>query len=337
MTVRRVALIGAGGIAQTYLRLFATIRPDEAVLVGVADCDLDAATRGARPFSVPTFADHREMLDLCSPDAVVICTPPDTHADIAAYWITSGVSVLCEKPLTLESSAAHALVRASRESAALLSMAAKFRFVADIADAHRRVQSGDIGDVVQVDNTFASVVPMDERWNSDRRRSGGGVIVDNGTHSVDLVRWFAGPITEVMAIEGPRVQDLEVEDNAQLVTRSASGATGRVDLSWSLAIDEPWFLRVHGTRGAIDVGWRESRVRTESGDWLRFGNGYDKLACMGEQLRNFVAAVDGREPLAVGVDDAIASVEVIEAAYRSLGSQGFVPVAPPTRRVELAS
>ena len=337
MTARRVALIGAGGIAQTYLRLLGQARADEIVLAAVVDIDETAAERAARPFAVPAFTSHALARDSVDLDAVIVCTPPVTHATIASDFLRVGVSVLCEKPLTLDAAAARSLVAEARSSAALLSMAAKFRFVADVAEARRRLLDGEIGEVVQVDNTFAAVVPMEHRWNADRAVAGGGVIIDTGTHSVDLVRWFAGPIREVMAVEGPRQQGLEVEDNAQLLTRSTSGATGRIDLSWSLAIDEPWYLRVHGTDGAIDIGWRESRLRTAGNDWRRFGRGYDKLAAMGEQLRNFVAAVDGREPLAVGTDDAIASVEVIEAAYRSLGTQSFVPVAPPKPRVELAS
>jgi predicted dehydrogenase len=337
VSAQRLALIGAGGIAQTYLRVLATLRPDEARLVAVADAVPELATRAASPFGVPAFSDHLELLDRVDVDAVIVCTPPNTHFDIATDFLAAGISTLCEKPLTIDLASAQSLVRTARESAALLSMAAKFRFVTDVSEARRRLLAGEIGDVVLVENTFAAVVPMDGRWNADRDVSGGGVIIDNGTHSVDLVRWFAGPITEVMAVEGPRVQDLAVEDNAQLLTRSAQGATGRIDLSWSLAIDEPWFFRVHGTAGAIDIGWMESRIRVDDGEWRRFGQGYDKLAAMGDQLRNFVAAADGREPLAVGVDDAIASVEVIEAAYRSLGVQAFVPVSPPPRRVELAS
>jgi predicted dehydrogenase len=336
MSAVRLALVGAGGIAQTYLRLLGGSRPDEAVLVGVADPDVEAAERAVRSLGIPRFDDHHELLRVGDFDAAIVCTPPDTHSDIAADFLAHGISVLCEKPLTLSSASAHALVRAARESGALLSMAAKFRFAADVAEARRRVLAGEIGDAVLVENTFAAVVEMRERWNSDRARSGGGVIIDNGTHSVDLVRWFAGPITEVMALEGPRMQPIDVEDNAQILTRSEAGATGRIELSWSLAIDEPWFMRVHGTDGAIDIGWRESRVRVDGGDWVRFGQGYDKLAAMGDQLRNFVAAVDGREPLAVGADDAIASVEVIEASYRSLQLEAFVPVQPP-RRVELVS
>ncbi len=336
MSAIRLALVGAGGIAQTYLRLIAAARPDEAVLVGVADPDPEAAECAARPFGLSPCADHHELLRAAAFDAAIICTPPHTHADIASDFLTAGVSVLCEKPLTLSSASAHTLVRTARESGALLSMAAKFRFAADVAEARRRLLAGEIGDAVLVENTFAAVVEMQTRWNADRVRSGGGVIIDNGTHSVDLVRWFAGPITEVMALEGPRMQPIDVEDNAQILTRSEAGATGRIELSWSLAIDEPWFMRVHGTDGAIDIGWRESRIRIDGGDWIRFGQGYDKLAAMGDQLRNFVAAVDGREPLVVGADDAIASVEVIEAAYRSLQLEAFVPVQPP-RRVELVS
>jgi predicted dehydrogenase len=172
---------------------------------------------------------------------------------------------------------------------------------------------------------------MAGRWNATPSVSGGGVLIDNGTHSVDIVRYFAGPITEVFATEHRRAQDLAVEDSAQMLLRTADGVSGAVDLSWSFDKEEPWYVRILGTHGIVELGWQQSRYRqVTSPDWVVFGRGYSKLDAMGAQVRNFVAAVRGEEPLLITSSDAIASVEVVDAAYRSMSERRWVAVGGET-------
>jgi predicted dehydrogenase len=152
------------------------------------------------------------------------------------------------------------------------------------------------------------------------------VLIDNGTHSVDVVRYFLGPIAEVMAVEGKRVQGLAVEDTAQLFIRSQDGVMGTIDLSWSVdkAVDS--FINIYGSHGTVCVGWRESRYRQSSSPtWVTFGDGYHKITCMRRAVENFCAAVLGEERLRITAEDAIASVGVIEAAYEALARNQWVP------------
>jgi predicted dehydrogenase len=173
---------------------------------------------------------------------------------------------------------------------------------------------------------------MGGRWNADPAISGGGVLIDNGTHSVDIARFVLGPIVEVSAVEGKRVQGLAVEDTAEMFLRSADGAMGTIDLSWSIdkAVDS--YIGIYGSEGTIQVGWQASRYRTADGDWVQFGTGYDKVAAMSAQLRNFCRAVAGEEELLITADDAIASVDVVAAAYRSMGRNHWVAVREPVIR-----
>ena len=107
-------------------------------------------------------------------------------------------------------------------------MAAKFRFVKDVIRARQIVASGILGELIVVENLFASRVDMTRRWNSDPAISGGGVLIDNGTHSVDVVRYFLGPIVEVMAVEAKRVAILDPPQDLLFVVH------GRCDLDLSL-------------------------------------------------------------------------------------------------------
>jgi predicted dehydrogenase len=241
--------------------------------------------------------------------------------------VERGIPVLCEKPLTLDLPSARKLVNAADNAGVPLTMAAKFRYVDDAVQAKSIVDSGDLGEVVLFDNIFASHTQMTGRWNADPSVSGGGVLMDHGTHSVDIARYFLGSIADVMAIAPRRVQDVPVEDTAQMFIRSADGVCGTIDLSWSLDMQADRYISIYGSEGTVNVGWRESKWRpTSSADWIKFGNGYDKIQAMGAQVANFCGAVQGREELLITPEEAVASVAVIEAAYASLDENAWVPV-----------
>jgi predicted dehydrogenase len=321
----RFGIVGAGNIAQAYLRLFDDLA--DAVIVGVVDVRVDVAAAAAMRVGATSYGAVEEMLDAEAPDAIVVCTPPDTHPDIARAAIGRRVAVLCEKPLATRIGPAQTMIAAAQAAGVPLTMAAKFRFVDDVVRAQQLVASGALGELIQIENRFASRVDMRARWNSDPTVSGGGVLIDNGTHSVDIARSFLGPIHEVLVVEGPKVQDLEVEDSVQVLLRAASGTTATIDLSWSYDHATDAYLELYGSAGVLRVGWHGSELRANDAvEWTRIGEGYDKITCMRAQVSNFCAALRGEEPMRITDADAIASVQVIDACYRSLTLGDWTPV-----------
>lgn len=319
-------LVGAGGIAQTYLQVFGGL--EKGHIAAVADIRPEAAASAAEAAGCEAFASWDAMADGSQLDAVLICTPPATHAEIAMHFLTRGIATLCEKPLALDLATARGLASTSEANGTLLTMASKFRYVQDVIRAKSIFASGILGEVILFENVFASRAEMAHRWNADPTISGGGVLIDNGTHSVDLVRYFLGPIDEVLAVEGRRVQTLAVEDTVQLFIRAAGGARGTVDLSWSLDKGRDSYIEIYGSNGTVRVGWKESKYRqANSPDWVPFGSGYDKIAAMGAQVENFCGALRGEERLLITLEDAIASVAVIEQAYSSLARSQWIRVS----------
>jgi predicted dehydrogenase len=318
-------LVGAGGIAQSYLQVFDAL--DGARITAVADVRGRAANALAEAVRGTAYPSHRALLEESDVDAVLVCTPPSTHTDIVLQSIERGRHVMCEKPLAIDVSSARAMVQAAEEAGVVFTMAAKFRFVEDVIRAKQIVAAGILGELIVLENLFASRIDMSRRWNSDPLISGGGVIIDNGTHSVDIVRYFLGPIIDVMAVEANRAQHLAVEDTATMLLRTDGGVLGSVDLSWSVDKATDAYLTLYGSQGTISVGWTGARYRqVGSPDFVEFGEGYDKVACMRRQVENFCAAIRGEEELAVSADDAIASVAVIEAAYTALGHNDWIAV-----------
>jgi predicted dehydrogenase len=322
------ALIGCGRIAQTYLEAISTI--SECTLKGVADVRGKTARSVAEQYGCKAYTDYHQLLEGNRIHAAVVCTPPNTHAEISTFFLENGVHVLCEKPFALDSKAAEEMVNKAEEKSRFLMMASKFRYVDDIIKAKGIVESGILGDIVLFENVFCSKVDMRDRWNSKKEIAGGGVLVDNGSHSVDIARYLLGPIVKVQAQEGKNVQKLQVEDTSRLYFRTQSDIMGTVDLSWSIHKEQESYIDVYGTEGVLSIGWKCSKYRqSEKLDPVRFGKGYDKISAFIRQIRNFIGTIKGSEMPLINAKDGLESVKVIEAAYRSASMDKWVEVESP--------
>lgn len=322
----KFGLVGAGSIAQAYAQAFET--SDTACLVAVADVRSNAARALAEGLGCRSYDSYQELADAeTALSGVVICTPPVTHPEISTHFLRRKVHVLCEKPLSIDVASARMMLDVAMENGVTLTMATKFRYVEDVVRAKSIVASGILGEIVLFENAFTSRVDMSSRWNSNPAISGGGVLIDNGTHSVDLMRYFLGPLADVQVVEGKRSQGLAVEETVHIFVRSTRGVMGAIDLSWSINKELDSFINIYGSRGTVSVGWKESKYRQSSSrDWIVFGKGYDKVEAFRNQIDNFSRAIVGEESLLVTPEDALASVEVVEAAYTALRENRWTTV-----------
>jgi len=317
----RFGLIGAGGIATTHMD--AVGRHQDTELVAVSDVDPEAAAKAVNAFGGEAFTDHREMIKSGKIDAAIVCTPPITHRDICLDLFDAGINVLCEKPLSIDSESAREMLSAADRAGVKFTMASKFRYVEDTTRARNMVRDGLVGELLVFENCFASPVDMSERWNANPAVSGGGVLIDNGTHSIDILHYLLGPIAELQVIEGKRYQKLPVEDTVNMVVRAENDVVGRIDLSWSHQLQRRGFVNLVGSDGVIVVGWQASAYCTDGKTWIRFGEGYDKVQSFVNQIDNFTKAIRDEEELLITSDDALASVEVIEAAYEAMRAKSW--------------
>jgi predicted dehydrogenase len=321
----RFGIIGAGRIAESYAQAFQSAR--NAKLVAVADTRPEVARLAADKLHCAHFDSHLAMADSGTVDAVVVATPPATHSAICLDFLDRKIPVLCEKPVSIDPESARLVCARARETKTAFTMASKFRYAEDVVRASQIIHSGILGEILLFENVFMSYVDMTGRWNADPAVSGGGVLIDNGTHSVDIMRYFIGPISAIHAVSGIQMQNLEVEDTVHVTARTLSGAIGRLDLSWSVTKQCDDYLAVYGAEGTVRVGWRASYYRQKgSSSWIKFGSGYNKVQAFQHQIENFSAAVQGRERLLIEAADAIASVDAIRAGYQALERGTWVDV-----------
>jgi predicted dehydrogenase len=335
MRTLRFAIVGAGGIARAYDAAFREMRG--AKIVAVCDVLEPAAEELAASTGCASFRSVTALLHGADFDAAIVCTPPATHESVACELLESGKHVLCEKPLAIDVTGAKRMLEAARANRTILTMASKFRYAADVRKARELLLSGAIGELVFAENAFTSYVDMRHRWNSNAAVSGGGVLIDNGTHAVDILRYFLGTLRDIQVVEGRRMQGLAVEDTVRLFVHNTDGVMGAADLSWSIDKELDTYLRVYGSAGTILVGWKGSRFRRRhEGEWRSFGTGYDKIQAFRDQIANFCGAIRGAERLVVTPEDGLASVEVIAAAYAALSEARWQGIASAVNELEFA-
>jgi predicted dehydrogenase len=324
----RIGIIGAGNIGSAYAH--AINNSGMVTLTAVCDIDGDQAKSVANGSDAGVFSSVDALVASGLCDAVIVATPPATHEAVSIDCLVQGLDVLCEKPFTLDEQSARDMFDVASREGRLLAMASKFRYVSDIAQARELIQAGVIGDPTVVDVTFASPVDMTDRWNSVPEISGGGVLIDNGTHAVDIVRYLLGPIVRVSAMRGRTVGTNDVEDTAIILAETSPATIVNIQVSWSMAPHNEAYVIVRGTGGTIRIGWAESMYRRDgSDDWTSFGTGYSKMNALQANVEDFVARVEGRDSMRISPADVVASVTVIEGAYRAINSGQWIDIDTP--------
>ena len=320
-----LAIVGCGLIAKAYVQ--ALQRVPALRLLAVVDPVPSAREGLVANHDVRRFATVDELARAGLPlAAALVLAPPHRHEDLCTALLQRGMHVLCEKPLAPTVEVAQRMLAAARKAGRRLMLGSKFRYTADVVAARALLDAGSCGEIVLYENVFCSHVDMTQRWNARAAESGGGVLIDNGCHSVDLARFLLGPIARLQAQFGRRAQPVEVEDTARILFTSRSGALGSIDLSWSVHKETPAYVRIHGTRGTIEIGWQQSRWKEVSGPWQVFGQGYDKVTAFAAQLANFAASIAGAEAAVTTDEDAMASVVAVACAYRAAAEERWIAI-----------
>ncbi len=309
-----IAFIGAGGIASTHLEHLRS--HDGATVVAVCDIDETVARTAAQPHDAAVFTDHRAMYEQCSFDAVVIAVPPFAHTDQEQLAGAANVDCFVEKPLGLDTAAVRERARTLERADVITQVGHMTRYADSIERARALIGERTVS---LVDAHWWCGVPGDtDHWWRSKDHSGGQVI-EQATHTYDVVRQFAGDVTSVAAVGGELVNTaaLDFEDSTAAVLEHETGTISQVSAT-STAAAFSHTVRLAGDGFALTLDLGEDRLDgTIDGESVSFqGNG----EMYAKELDAFVEAVDTRDQSLCRspYDDALATFETTIAVDRAL-------------------
>lgn len=244
----RIGLIGAGAIGS--VRALALAKTSSCKLLGIHDVDEQRA-RSVAP-NARYYSTAQDMIDAPDIDALIISTPPQFHEPLALAAFAAGKHVLVEKPLAATVEACRTMAAAAAEAGLVLAVGYNHRYFEALKLVRDTVRSGGLGTLshVRAYAGHSGLAEFKAPWMYDKSIMGGGALMDNGTHVIDLLGYIMGDVTEVYGLASSRVWKLDgVEDNALALVRSAEGATASIQASWSEWKGYRFFVEAYGDLG----------------------------------------------------------------------------------------
>ena len=321
-------MIGCGTISGVHLE---AIRAHEgADLVAVCDADTGRVAPVAEQYGVPGFGGHRELLEEVRPDVVHICTPHDQHVPVAVDCLDAGVHVLVEKPVAATVAEAERLIEAAdRHPEVKAGICLQNRYNVATTAARALLDSGELGAVRGGSATLlwhrGPEYYLSRPWRGRRQESGGGVLINQAIHTLDLLEWLLGDVVDVRGHTGRYGLDgvVDVEDTASLLLDHVRGARSVMFATTTNVTDAPVTIEVVTEaavlriQGDLTVTYAdghterhaERTVRTPLGK-AYWGASHDLL------VADFYRCLDQPEPFWIDPREGTRSLRLIDRIYR---------------------
>ena len=343
----RFAVVGAGVIGTLHATLLDTLPGSGAAVI--VDVDTDRARALADRHGTDATDDLAAVLGRRDVDAVSVCVPSGLHADIAVAALEAGKHVIVEKPLDITLAACDRVIEAERRSGRVVTTISQRRFQPAFAFLHDQVAGGRLGQITSggAESPFwrAQSYYDSGGWRGTWRLDGGGALMNQGVHSVDLLLWLLGEPVEVTARAATLAHErVEIEDTLSASVVFANGALGTVTATTAGYPGRTVRMTVAGTDGSAAVSnerleYLHTRDREPAGDDTGPDNQLDVLA--GEpggqpaivdpmaihsaQYADFVDAVENGRAPAVTTADGRRAVMLVNGIYES-ARRGGAPV-----------
>jgi len=333
------AIVGCGVIAPFHARAISDL--PNARLVAVMDLHEERAAQRGAEFGVEHSTDLEDVLRRPDVDVVCVCVPSGRHAEVGVRAAGAGKHLVVEKPIDVTLQAADRLIAACRASGVQLTVISQHRYDLGVRRLRELLDSGRLGRPILGDAVIKWYRTQEYYdsggWRGTWALDGGGCLMNQGVHYVDLLQWMMGPVDSVSARFSTAAHEIEVEDVVVAALRFRSGALGSLEASTAVYPGLPERLEVTGTGGTVIVeagSLRVCELKDEKGETSPYGGKLRPAAPPGggtgsadpaaishyghrEQIREFVAAVTtGREPMLSG-EEGRKPLEIILAVYES--------------------
>lgn len=332
----RFAIVGAGVIARHHAE---SIRqhPD-AELVAVTDNSTEKASRLTEGFAKPRlFTDYQEMLKMEEIDVVCVCTPSGSHSEVTMAAAQAGKHVLCEKPLDINGDRMTAMIDSCRKHGVKLGCVFQRRLMPAMLHARQAIKEGKIGRPV-LGNAYLKYYRSPEYyksggWRGTWKLDGGGALMNQGVHGVDLIQYLMGDVESVFSYTAALARDIEVEDTAVVALKYKSGAFGIIQGTTSVYPGQETRFELHGDQGTIEFGDEGIKQWTFMGhdepapvfkDTLGLASSTNpqNISIAGHYyyVDDMIQAIRGNREPQVNGEEARKSVDLILAIYESARS-----------------
>jgi predicted dehydrogenase len=331
--MRSIALVGAGVIG-THHGLVVSQLADHLRLAAVVDVNLERAERLAAARGGAPFASLTDALSTVDVDIVAVCTPTGRHGEVAIEALQAGTHVIVEKPAETTVARTDEIIEAQQKAGTLVTVISQHRFDPSTEVVLGAIERGDLGrltsGIASIDWWRGQNYYDSGDWRGTWELDGGGALMNQGVHTVDLLVAAMGRPVEVFAYTGTLAhQRIEVEDVAVGVVRFESGALGVLHATTAANPGLSARLQVHGDKGSavidndqlvfLETGTEEQAYgSTSARDVPTAGSDPGQLSDSHRlQYLNFLAALDGTEPLRVDLSTNRRSIAVITGVYES--------------------
>jgi UDP-N-acetyl-2-amino-2-deoxyglucuronate dehydrogenase len=320
------AVIGCGDVSVVHLQAIENLAGIE--LVGVCDIDPARAEAAAGRYGVPGFAGHRQLLEAVRPEVVHVCTPHHQHVPVAIDCLDAGVAVLLEKPVAHTVAEAERLIAAARGHPGVRAgVCLQNRYNAPVRAARELLESGELGKIL---GGSATVLWHRDReyyekrpWRGRVRDSGGGVLINQAIHTLDLMEWLLG---DVVRVRGHSARNpygaIDVEDTAYALLEHAGGARSVVFATVANVTDTPVTIEIVAeratllVRGDLTVSYADGRTETVA-ERRPSGAGRAYWGASHELLiADFYRTLADPEPFWIGPQEGTRSLRLVDEIYR---------------------
>lgn len=328
----KVSIIGCGLIGRK--RALALDSDDK--LVACCDSNEPLAHKFGEEFGCSYYMDHSKLLSDVESDIVVVAVVNKFTRQIVIDALKSGRHVLAEKPLGRNASEASEMLSALSSHPSpgpILKTGFNHRFHPAVWRAKELLDAGTIGKPFNIRAAYGhgGRPGMEKEWRASKELCGGGELLDQGVHIIDLTRWFGGEITSLTGNVETKFWDMEVEDNAHVIAKTSEGVTALFHVSWTNwknvfsfeIFGTDGYLKITGLGGSygpesLEIGRRKKEGGRPDVEVVEFP---PEDVSWKQEWKEFKTAIsEGREPVGNGYDGLMAN-RVIEAIYKSSREQ----------------
>jgi predicted dehydrogenase len=343
-TPLRVGVIGFGKMGLLHASIANGLEISQLTAAADPTAGLLESLKRIKP-GLAIYEDYERMLAEQTLDAVFITSPTHLHSPMALTCVQKGIPLLIEKPLTPRTTESAALRAALQKTPLTNAVGYMARHIDTFRKAREVVASGAMGRLIHLQSTMyvAQLFRTGEGWRYDPKYSGGGVLITQNSHLVDLLLWIFGPVTYVTG-HVKRWHSTQVDDFAHAVLEFKSGLTGFMDTSWSIRHHRTVDLSiaVHGENGNLQVTDDDLRLFLDDGNrgyaagwtvWRKPDLFEGVTLDVGgpeytRQDEQFLKAAAAHQPVECDVESALRVQRVIEAVYESAASRHSISLEP---------